>query len=163
MEMRLNFSRFTILRSPGGGGGCQLPLESAGSLATISAPVSPSKAAAAHCGGGGGSARRTPVPSLDGLGSATSGSPKIRHAGANGKQSAAATKKKHSLTASLSNMMSQLDVRTGTAPAVPGLAGTGSVPEDDAMSFRSDDSGDSECFVVINQVLTERDSVNEKK
>ena len=43
-------------------------------------------------------------------------------------------------------MMTQLDVRMGTPP-------TQSVPEDDAMSFRSDDSGDSEFCVVINQVL----------
>ena len=42
-------------------------------------------------------------------------------------------------------MMSQLqEVRTGQT--------TTSVPEDDAASFRSDDSGDSEAFVVINQV-----------
>ena len=42
-------------------------------------------------------------------------------------------------------MMSQLqEVRTGQT--------TASVPEDDAASFRSDDSGDSEAFVVINQV-----------
>ena len=42
-------------------------------------------------------------------------------------------------------MMSQLqEVRTGQT--------TASVPEDDAVSFRSDDSGDSEAFVVINQV-----------
>ena len=34
----------------------------------------------------------------------------------------------------------------GTTPT------TASVPEDDAASFRSDDSGDSEAFVVINQV-----------
>ena len=59
--------------------------------------------------------------------------------------SGSSSKKKNSLTTSLSNMMSQLqEVRTGQT--------TASVPEDDAASFRSDDSGDSEAFVVINQV-----------
>ena len=59
--------------------------------------------------------------------------------------SGSSSKKKSSLTTSLSNMMSQLqEVRTGQT--------TASVPEDDAASFRSDDSGDSEAFVVINQV-----------
>ena len=123
-----------------------LPVESAAS-APISAPVSPSKAPPAPL-----LPNRKTSSALDGL---VTGSPKIRHAAANGKAHApsAATKKKHSLTTSLSNMMTQLDVRMGTTP-------TQSVPEDDAMSFRSDDSGDSECFVVINQQAVAEDTVD---
>ena len=119
-------------------------MESAAS-APISAPVSPSKAPPAPL-----LPNRKTSSALDGL---MTGSPKIRHAAANGKAAPSATKKKHSLTTSLSNMMTQLDVRMGTTP-------TQSVPEDDAMSFRSDDSGDSECFVVINQQAVAEDTVD---
>jgi len=135
-----------------------LPVESV-PAATISAPVSPSKPNMSatvglpgpHVSGG----RRTPVQpthvldSFNNSGPSNIGSPKFRHSqGGSGSSS----KKKNSLTTSLSNMMSQLqEVRTGQT--------TASVPEDDAASFRSDDSGDSEAFVVINQAQAE-DSVD---
>ena len=71
-------------------------------------------------------------------------------------QLVAKAKKKHSLTTSLSNMMSQLNV------VQSGGGEVGQVPEDDAMSFRSDDSDSSESFVVINQAVAaaEADSVD---
>ena len=72
---------------------------------------------------------------------------------------------KNSLTSSLSNMMSQLDVATSfRGPASSSASGWTASPaagidsssqqsltdfNDDAMSFKSDDSGDSEAFVMV--------------